>query len=248
MPGKSRTLRFVILAVLALMATLLTPVSAEAAVPAAPVVGSCHTYNWATYLASSDPSDPVPCTTAHVARTVFVGRLWTGEAYSTLLSDPKIGLSVFKQCMIPTQQAIGPWKTVAVAGYSGSSFFPTQAEYNAGARWFRCDVVLPGAGHLYPIPNQHPEAVPLSPGQARCIHMTSQGGIAVACAAPHTYRAAGVVWAPGAAYPSRTTWISIARAHCPALVRSSNWFVTWAGPLHWTAGDHYLTCYRPTTA
>lgn len=248
MPGKSRTLRFVNMAVLALLATLLTPLSAEAAVPPAPVVGACHTYNWTTFLSASDTSDPVPCATAHVARTVYVGRLWTAEAYSTMVNDPKTGLYIFKQCLVPTQQAIGPWKTVAVAGYDGASFIPTQAQYDAGARWFRCDVILPGAGHLYAIPNRHPLAVPLSPGQSRCIHLTSGGGVPVACAAPHTYRAAGVVWAPGAAYPSRATWLALGQARCPGLVRSRNWLVTWASPLRWNAGDHYLTCYRPTTA
>ncbi|BBH17659.1 hypothetical protein Back2_19460 [Nocardioides baekrokdamisoli] len=247
MPGRTRTLRFVIVAVLALMAPLLTPLAAEASAPPAPAVGSCHTYDWNTFLGVSDSSAPVSCSGPHVARTVFVGRLWTDEAYSSMLNDPKIIQYMVKQCLVPTQQAIGPWKTVAVAGYDGSFFVPTSAEYGAGARWFRCDVSLPGAGHLYPIPNQHPLASPLSPGQSRCIHLTSQGGLPVACAAPHSYRAAGVVWVPGSAYPSRSTWLAVAQAHCPPIVRTSRWYLTGVSSVRWSAGDHYLTCYRPTT-
>lgn len=248
MRGSARSLRHPLLAVLALMAALLAPMPAQAAVPPAPAVGSCHTYGWDTYLGVSDASAPVPCTGPHVARTVFVGRLWTNESYSSLLNDPKMGAYVYNQCLVPTQQAIGPWKTVATAGFTGASFLPTQAEYTAGARWFRCDVILPGAGHMYAIPNRNPEGVPLSPGQSRCLHMTSQGALSVACAAPHTFRAVGVIWAPGSAYPSRATWLALGQNHCPPIVRTSTWEVTWAGPAAWTHGDHYLTCYRPTTA
>lgn len=248
MRGFARSLRYTLLAVVALMVTALTPLSAEAAVPPAPVVGSCYSYGWATFNSWSDTSTPVPCAGAHTARAVFVGRLWTNEPYSTLLSDAKMAGYMAAQCQAPFQRAIGTWKTVSVAGYQMSTYYPTQAQYTAGARWFRCDITLPGVNNLYPIPNRTPEAVPLSPGQSRCIHLNSQGGVAVACAAPHSYRAAGAIAYPGTAYPSRTAWVAFAKAHCSAYTRSPYWYATWASSIRWSAGDHYLTCYRATTA
>ena len=172
--------------VLAAGTVLTVPLAADAAPPPAPLVGSCHTYDWATFLAPADTSTPVSCDSAYAARTIFVGRLWTDEPYSTLLTDPKIAVYIVAQCDPARQQAIGPWKTLAVSGYDMASFFPTEAQYNANARWFRCDVVAPGAGHMYPLQHQSPEAVPLTPSYQRCLHATSHGLIATVCAAAHS--------------------------------------------------------------
>lgn len=248
MPRSFRSLRLGVLAVLAITITLLSPMSADAAAPPPPATGACYNYGWSTYLGTSNTSTRVDCATSHTARTVLVGRLWTTEAYSTMLNDQKIAIYMDKQCQIPAQRAIGTWTSVATSGYQLSLFVPTMAQYDAGARWFTCDVVLPGINRLYPIPNTPQLAVPLSPGRVKCLHLSSQGAGAVACAAPHSYRAAGVAAASGTTYPSRAAWLALGQAHCRAITRSSSWYVTWPSSIRWAAGDHLLTCYRPTTA
>ena len=128
-----------------LVAMMVLPVSSSlaATTPPRPQVGSCHDYGWKVFLGFSDPTSPVSCSGSYTARTFYVAPLATNESYSKLLTDTAVLTTAAQKCTVPFLRAAGV-RGLAMDFFNEATFAPSRAQYAAGARWIRCDIVIPG--------------------------------------------------------------------------------------------------------
>lgn len=87
----------------------------------------------------------------------------------------------------------GTWKTRALSGLSWAWFKPTQAQYVAGANWYRCDLVT-NTSRLEPLPTKPHRllgtggAIPDRWRQCHRGDVTEDEGQRVACSRRHNWR------------------------------------------------------------
>ena len=139
-----RTRLLAVLASLALAASfLLVPTNAQAAVPAPPKVGQCWNYTWAQGFAASSPTPAVSCSRLHRAVTYYVGTI-TGAAARAAdpATDPGVSALISRGCRIQQAKVLGPGVMLTLAWRGISLFVPSPAEWAAGARFYRCDIML----------------------------------------------------------------------------------------------------------
>lgn len=231
-----------------LLATAITvlslgPVPAHADTPPAPPVGACYDYGYAAFGAVSNSSPAVPCNSRHTALTVAVGTLADGTTWDTLGSTANQEL-VGTDCFPEKRQAVGgTWSQYNQSAYVVSWFVPTKAEFDAGARWFRCDVVLPGATQLFALRSKTPLLGRLTDTNRRCL---DKDGVGYSCRSPHVYRAAGTFAVPQRRYPARAKAVALAERHCPVITKTKRWWWMSPGKAFWKSGDRQITCYAGT--
>jgi Septum formation len=116
---------------------------------AAPVVGQCRGPLTSSILdAPSDPRPAVPCSGTHGTETFYVGTMdssiptWPGDD-----TDGALSREVDEACTARHLEYVGltaaredtlPPDRVQDFAY----FIPTESDFAAGARWFRCDAVV----------------------------------------------------------------------------------------------------------
>jgi hypothetical protein len=129
-------------------AVIASVVALAAPASAVPVVGSCYDYNAKTLKAVSSNAPAIGCEAPHTAETYYVRTLpdsFGPPSKSSLGAQ----LSASKPCTVKAVNAY-----LAMPGRSLPSrflsvpLFPTDAQWTAGERWMRCDVVLQGGLEL----------------------------------------------------------------------------------------------------
>jgi hypothetical protein len=112
----------------------------------APKVGDC----WATSPALIEPltwkgKAAVPCAQEHNSVTYVVGTLPGATSYSVISAKgPQTVKAVQESCGSEAAQTyLGHPSPYAVLRINTAIFAPTQAQWAAGARWFRCDLGSP---------------------------------------------------------------------------------------------------------
>ena len=117
--------------------------------------GACYRLGFAALPRASNDSTPVPCRGDHNAQTIHVGTLDTVVGGRPVAVDSKaVRAQVSTTCARRLARTLGgSWSTRALSRFQVVWFTPAPAEYDAGADWFRCDVIA-FAGHerLAPLP------------------------------------------------------------------------------------------------
>lgn len=206
-----------------------------------PRVGQCHNYGWAVYAAPSDPSAVIPCSNAHTALV-----LATAQVPSTVAWTDMEGIyrAIAPACEPAFAKKLGRTAIKrAMSAYSMAMFIPTQAQRDHGARWARCDLVLPTSTSLLKLPKSSTPVLPstkLTKQIKSCLTGTNR--VKTTCSRAHNFRATGAVILSGA-YPGDDRMLEIATNKCPRLTSTRAWYAYWSGPIAWKAGDKHITCY-----
>ncbi|GCD90529.1 septum formation family protein [Nocardioides sp. LS1] len=213
----------------------------------APALGDCHAIDLAHSQKKADPSDPVPCSSAHTARVIKVAKLPAGVSWS--VSAAKLFKIASHKCIPTFMATLGRTDKVRDrSAYSWLYFQPTQAEIDHGARWIRCDVALLGGTELVNLPTDATPALPKPPlpdSVARC----ETGKYAqTTCARTHAWRSAGTFRIDQKAYPSQQQLQHAAERRCPAIAGTAYWRWSAQGAVSWSLGDHFVVCYSQTTS
>jgi len=225
--------------------------SAAPAVPRAPEEGACYRLSTAQLTRSWSDSRPVPCSSRHTSRTIFVG-LHDGHQVAADKTCPR-----------------------KLAGYVGGSartrdlsrfnvvwFSPTPAQREQGATWFRCDlIVFSGTDSLFPLPRKgpgvkrvldRPDALATyglcgtaAPGSARFER--------VICARRHSWVAFDTIGlAGGKRYPgvAKVDGAGLDECRSRAAARAGNalrYRYGWEYPTRaqWAAGQRFGYCWMP---
>lgn len=238
--------RRVAAALLALLAGVATPAPAQAADPTvgAPVVGQCSDLAPADRDADTWAGAPVDCAGPHTAQVVAVAVLPDRLGYDS----PGLEVFALRTCYAGQEQALGAGlRRARLTAYDVAWFVPDAAQQAAGARWLRCDLVLPTGRRLAPLPARPAlGARPDADEVARCLAGRQQR--VVTCSARHALRVSASVMAPGRRYRDAEGWTDLGRERCPRATGARSFVLAWPSRVAWRAGDRALLCFAPDGA
>jgi hypothetical protein len=232
----------------------------ESPPPPAPRVGSCHDLTVSEATDPVDASAPVPCSEPHTSVTIEVGRLTpVVDGHLLAVDSPRVRAQIAGACPdLPGARLGGDRTTQRLSTFEVVWFGPSLEEADAGASWYRCDVVaLRSQGRLLALPARLPgvldrrraldrfgtcgTAAPRKPGFAR-----------VACSERHSWRAVDVVELPreGRYLARSVTATGNARCRDIASERADgalrlSWSFEWPTRAQWASGQRHGLCWVP---
>lgn len=239
--------------------------SAAVRLPVAPRNGACYRLSFSDATRPTNGKPAVSCRGDHTAVTFFVGRL------DLVVGGHALGVDSNR-----ARNQVASTCTAKLPAYLGGSaedrrlsrfqviwFSPTLRQSDAGADWFRCDLVAVGTGEqLMRLPHGSTLRHVLDRSQALAafgLCGTAQPGAAgferVPCAARHSWVAVSTIpLAGGSRYPGvpavrragdRTCADVVRRRENLALRFQYGW--EWPTPAQWAAGQHYGYCWAPSS-
>jgi hypothetical protein len=221
---------------------------------------ACYRLTFGQAVSPTSHRDPVPCAHRHTSMTVFVGRLtrlFPGGLPE--IDAPRVNGRVAAACARRFRSFVGGSDEAHRLSMLRPVWFtPTLAEAEAGATWFRCDVVaLAAEGTLLPLTGRLRGRLDRAGWSERYgLCATAEPGTRrfkrVACARRHSWRGlASVVMGPGA-YPGvaavRSRGESICRARAKAAAADPldyRWGFEWPTRQQWAEGRHHGVCWVP---
>lgn len=222
-----------------------------------PKVAECHDLTFRQAVAVVGRTAPTACRRKHTAQTYFVGRLrLETPAGRTRRVDSDAAQRQARttcQARLPRHLGVTPRElrlTMAQAVWFTPS--PTRAE--AGADWFRCDVVaVAGPRALQQLPRRT-KGWGDAPVLAMCA-TAAPGNAAfrrVGCGAQHSWVAVATVDIPGKKLPSQAAVADRMEAPCGDVARAradDPLDFTWTQEIptrqQWDAGQRYGICWVP---
>lgn len=230
------------------------------ALAAPPTVGACRNLTFAAAAASSNSTPVVPCTTTHTAVTVAVGSL-VDKNHPTLtnVNSPAVQQRLAVTCPTTVKAYAGGGRnTFELSLVKAVWFLPTQAQFDAGAHWYRCDLIaLSSANQLAPLAGKMRRA--LDPARALnrwglCSNAAPSASNYrwAACAQRHRWRAVAVVNLPRKAVFMSKSAGAAAVKDCGTIAANDaagklkyTWSFEWPNRQQWQAGQRYGWCWLP---
>ncbi len=235
--------------------------------PAPPPERGCYDLDLDAALAATDDSPTRPCASPHTARTFLVGRLDRAvDGHLLAVDSDRVRSQVATQCPAALPGFLGGgedgWRLSVLRAVW---FTPTLPEADAGASWFRCDVVAPdGRGGLLPLAGRLEGVLATVTGRDRwglCATGAPDDRDArrVACAEQHSWRAVSVVelagtGAAGEDYPGEQAARERGQEPCEQVGRDRatdslqfTWGYEWPSAEQWAAGQRFGRCWLPVT-
>ena len=225
---------------------------------------ACHQLTYAQALAPTTTTAPVSCRGAHTSQTYAVGRLSTEvDGHLVAVDSRRVQRQVRRAC---------PQKLAAFLGGSTEQmrlsmlrpvwFTPSVEASDAGADWFRCDVIaVAGDGELAPLSGSLKRALagPGGDGAAGPWGMCgtaqpgSKGFRRVPCREKHSWRALRTISLGGDSYPGEAAAKAAGQTPCQEAGRSVaqdaldyQWGYEWPTAEQWDAGQTYGICWAPS--
>lgn len=239
-----------------------TPTSSEPP-PPPPKAGACYDLSVEDARAASTEAEPVPCRRDHTARTAFVGRTAQLAGPDADPADPQVSQQVSEDCQQRVRSFLGGDPvTQNLSRFVAIGFLPTAEERDAGAQWYRCDVIAFGDGEkLLRLPFQRRLAGVLD--QDGALDAFGTCGTAapgakdfqrVACLLPHSWRALTTIRVgDGKRYPGADEVRQSGDSACADYVEGQAGFTTeiqygweWPTQPQWEAGQRYGFCWAPS--
>jgi hypothetical protein len=206
-------------------------------------------------LKASNDDVPVPCARKHDAQTIHVGHL--GPVNSDAAQK-----QMAHTCTRRLDGFVGGTASDrALSRFSVVWFTPTQQQSDAGAGWFRCDLIAFAAKE---------QLLDLPPAGALRGVLTRSDGLdtyglcgtaapgaknfeRVACVRPHSWRAIATLHLAGrATYPGEAHVRRAGDQACQNKVRDAKGFSLkfqygweWPTKQQWNRGQHYGYCWAP---
>jgi Septum formation len=231
--------------------------------PEPPKEGSCYRLTLEEAARPTNDERPVQCSGSHTARTIHVGRLDTGvDGHALGVDSDRVQEQLARTCPAQLAEFLGgDPQARALSRFQAIWFSPTLEEYDAGADWFRCDVVaVAGPDRLLQLPSDDRlRGILDRPGTLDTYGLcgTAQPGAPgferVACSLGHSWVAISTIpIAGGDRYPGVATVREAGDETCSDEVRGRNDFALeyrygWEWPTddQWVAGQHYGFCWAP---
>ena len=231
--------------------------------PQAPRVGACYQLTLPSAAEPTNDAPPVECSRLHTARTFHVGRLETiVEGHSLGVDSDRVQEQLASTCPQRLAEFLGgDAEARALSRFQAIWFSPTLEEYDAGADWFRCDVVaVAGPNGLMRLPSRdglrgildRPDALETY-GLCGTAEPGARGFERIVCVRPHSWVAISTIPIPGGEqYPGVEAVREAGDETCSDEVRSRNDLVLeysygweWPTEEQWDAGQRYGFCWAP---
>ncbi|CAM3799279.1 septum formation family protein [Nocardioides zeicaulis] len=222
-----------------------------------PRLGECHPLSFRQAVTVAGRTEPVPCRRRHTAETYFVGRLdLETDAGHVRRPDSRAAQAQARRaCTARLPRHLGRTpRDLRLSMAQAVWFTPTPAHAEAGADWFRCDVVVVAAPRtLLPLPRRT-KGWSDAPGTAMCATAApgSKGFRRVICQSQHSWVAVATVDIPGTRLPKEPAISARMETPCRDAARSRaggaldlTWSQESPTPDQWAAGRHYGICWVP---
>lgn len=226
---------------------------------AAPEPGQCYSYPASTLTAPSSAAPAIDCAAAHTAQTFYVGtvreafgipsrstqamRLSAGRACTPRMMNAFVGM--------PDRKLPSRFRTVVL--------FPTDAQWAAGERWFRCDVVLQGGLTLKEFTGTAAALVAATPQTQFDFCTPGQPNAKATAAYPCTSPKknwikvlAASLGGPGTSFPGLSSVERRTRKLCErqgkrwsGKVTFPGWWAIWPTAVGWRKGNRIAQCFVP---
>ncbi len=238
-----------------------------AATPAVPVepppTATCYRLSYDDAVAPTSSAEPVRCADPHTAVTFDSGPLDTVvDGHLLAVDSQRVQDDVAERCPAALVDFVGGGPDALRLSMLRSVWFtPSLEEADAGASWYRCDVVaLAGAERLAELTPPMRGVLSTEAGRERFgMCGTAEPGTPdfsrVLCSAPHSWRAVQVVDLAGgepAAYPGEEAARARGQEPCEAAGREAaedpldfSWGYEWPDAEQWRAGQRHGLCWVP---
>ena len=243
----------------AVAALVLTGLTAAPAAAAEPGVGTCYAYGKSTLDDVSSTAAPVACTDKHTAETYYVRTLPDSFGIPAKASAAA-RLSAAEPCTSKAMNAyLGIPDRKLPSRFQTAVLFPTKAEWEAGERWMRCDVVLQGGTSLVNLTKPAAEVVAGAPGEQFdfCTPGTpnAKNTSAFPCNKPKKNWIKVLdkdLGKPGSKFPGTRNVENRTRSLCRAQGKAWNgkekypgWWAIWPTSKGWREGRRSAQCFVP---
>ncbi len=206
----------------------------------------------------TDDTPAVPCAGPHTAETFTVGE-FTGRLATAAVDDERLSEEVLERCERRFRRYVGADASLALRTVLTWAWFrPSPDAWEAGARWYRCDLVASGAEGLIELRGRARRVLLGQPEDRWLLCAVGEqvgNATRVPCDQPHSWRAVTTVvlgdadaeW-PGARRAELRT-----RDFCADSVGA--WLgypvdyaygYTWLGRAEWEAGNRRSVCWART--
>ncbi len=235
-------------------------VSVAPSAPAAPTVGSCHALDLDQATQPVDPTRPVPCARPHTSVTVAVGQIAPlADGHLLAVDSAAVRAQIAAACPATLAGFVGGTRTTQrLSRLQVVWFSPSLQQADAGANWYRCDVVgLRDQGRLLELPRRMKGALD-APGALDRFGTCGtsapgrKGFERVACSERHSWRAVAVVEIdPRSRYLAKSAAAAgDARCKDVAADRAGSslkftWSFEWPTKGQWRSGQRYGYCWVP---
>lgn len=222
-----------------------------------PKVGECHALGFGQAIAVDGRTAPVSCRRTHTAQTYFVGRLRleTPAGNTRLVDSIAAQRQARTTCAarLPRHLGVEP-RELRLRMAQAVWFTPSAKRAEAGADWFRCDLVVVAApGKLQELPRRTKGSGD-APALAMCA--TAEPGTRafrrVTCGAEHSWVAVSTVDLSGEKLPAPGVIAGRMDPVCRDAARSRasdplsfTWSQESPTKEQWDAGQRYGICWAP---
>ncbi|WP_210504215.1 septum formation family protein [Nocardioides xinjiangensis] len=220
-----------------------------------PRVGECHALTFRQALAVVGRTAPVACRRQHTAETYFVGRLdlETKAGFTRRVDSQAAQRQMRRACTTRLPRHLGRTpRDLRLSMVRAVWFTPSPKRAEAGADWFRCDVVAVAAPRALLRLPRTTRGWDAAPAMCATAAPGTRGFRRVTCGADHTWRAVSTVDIPGARLPARAAIARRMDATCRDAAAGSAddpLEFTWAQEsptrAQWEAGQRYGICWVP---
>ncbi|MDN4162885.1 septum formation family protein [Nocardioides abyssi] len=221
---------------------------------------ACYRMTYDEAVAPTTSTDPVPCSGRHTSMTYAVGRVDAVVGGHLLAVDSdRVQQQVAEECPQRLQGFLGgDRQDLRLSMLRSVWFTPTVEESDAGADWYRCDVVaLAGAEQLAPLTGRLAGALDRPEAADRWAMCGTAGPDAprfrrVPCSAEHSWRAVSVIDLGPGRYPGEARVRDAGQGPCEAAGRdaaddplSFEWGYEWPSADQWRNGMTFGRCWAP---
>jgi hypothetical protein len=228
----------------------------------APDVGACRMLSATDVAQPSNATPTVPCRDRHTAETFAVGPL-PGRFATTSYDDEGLAAYAYRTCSEKFIRFTGADESLAMRTILSWAWFrPSQHAWDAGARWYRCDVI--GGGDqtraYVDLPTEAKGLLLGRPADALMVcaqGATVSGSVKVPCSEKHDWRAVTtiVVGEPGDPYPGDRVVQSRTRDFCSKSVGAFldypvdyDFGYSWFHEPEWKSGNRRSVCWARMTS
>lgn len=235
--------------------------TAAASTPPPPKRGACYRLTVADAMRATNGAAPVPCTGRHNAVTVSVGRLRPVlDGHLLAVDSSRVQRQVATRCRALVDRHVGgSTETQRLSRVQAVWFSPTLAQSDAGALWFRCDlVIVSGTRSLASLPRTTAglldrPGILSRYGTCGTAAPSAKTFARVLCAAKHTWRARATIALPRSTpYLAKAAGTKADRQCRDVAARRTGgagkfrWSFEWPTKAQWAAGQRYGLCWTPT--
>ncbi len=230
-----------------------------------PRAGACYRLRYSELTDAANDSEAVPCRGRHNAQTIFVGDLdAVVDGRAARIGSSQVQDQMARRCHKSLASYVGGTQEVlALSRFKAIWFTPTATEADAGATWFRCDLVAVAAAESLlnlPRPRKLRDVLDRDSaletyGLCGTSAPGEDGFERVICSRAHSWRAVAITRLKGSAeYPGQAAVRRSGDERCRDVVSQLTGSVDrfqygWEWPTReqWSRGQHYGFCWAEST-